>query len=128
MQSCPAVTLALATCLALAALIPAPARALTSGTTTCNIVFVQIPAKGPRLIVKCEAPAPGAGGAKIEYFAFHMGQDAERARLMLSMLMTAKAAGRPVRITYYTDDTTTNAWEMGCNPQDCRPIVWLDLL
>ena len=114
-------------CLAFPILGDTSAHALTSGSTTCNIQYVQLPAKGPRLLVKCEASAPGAGGAKIEYFAFHMGQDMERARLILSMLMTAKAAGRPVRITYYTDETTTNAWDMGCNPQDCRPIVWLEM-
>jgi hypothetical protein len=57
-----------------------------------------------------------------------MGQDLERAKLVLSMLMTAKVAGRPVRITYYVDDTSTSAWDMGCNPSDCRPMVRVDLI
>jgi hypothetical protein len=105
-----------------------PAQALVSGSTTCNIVFVSLPAKGPRLLVKCDALSPGANGAKIEYFAHHLGQDAERGRLVLSLLMTAKASGRPVRITYFTDDASSNAWDMGCNPVDCRPIVTVELL
>ena len=109
--------------------LPLPAaHALTAASSTCNIVLIEMPVKGPRLLVKCDAAAPGAGGAKIEYFAIHMGQDLERAKLVLSMLMTAKVAGRPVRITYYADDTSTNAWDMSCNPSDCRPMVRVDLL
>ena len=120
-------TIAPMVCIVLMLLAPQPARALTANTVTCNIAFISIPAKGPRLMVKCDAPAPGASGAKVEYFAFHMGQDPERSRLILSMLMTAKTAGRQVRIRYYTDDTSTNAWDMGCNPTDCRPILSIDL-
>ena len=113
---------------ALAALPLPAAQALTAASSTCNIVLIEMPVKGPRLLVKCDAAAPGAGGAKIEYFAIHMGQDLERAKLVLGMLMTAKVAGRPVRITYYADDTSTNAWDMSCNPSDCRPMVRVDLL
>jgi hypothetical protein len=48
-------------------------------------------------------------------------------KLILSVLITAKASNRPVRISYYSDDTSTNAWDMACNPSDCRPMLRVDL-
>jgi hypothetical protein len=111
-----------------AGLAPALAQGRTSASKVCNIVTVDLAVSGPRLMARCDSPATGAGGASIDYFAIHTGKEAERARLALSMLTAAKIAGRQVRIHYYSDDTTTNAWEMGCNPQDCRPIVRIELM
>ena len=36
--------------------------------------------------------------------------------------------GRQVRVHYFSDDTSPNAWDMACNPQDCRPILRLELM
>ena len=84
-------------------------------------------ADGQAPVVGCEAAGDGAGGAKIWYFALDMRRDPERVKLILSVLITAKAANRPVRVLYYSDDTSTNAWDMGCNPSDCRPMLRVDL-
>ena len=103
-----------------------PAHALTGAASNCNIVFLEVPVRGPRLLVKCDAAADAANGVKIWYFALDLTKDPERAKLVLSVLMTAKTANRPVRITYYSDDTSTTAWDMGCNPSDCRPMLRVD--
>jgi hypothetical protein len=108
-----------------AALPSSTAHSLTLASTVCSITFVEVPVVSPRLLVRCDAPA---AGTKIEYFALHLGKQLERAKLVLSVLMTAKAANRPVRIYYHSDDTSASAWDMGCNPSDCRPILAVGLL
>ena len=105
-----------------------PLAALTNASATCNIAFIEVPVSGPRLLVKCDAAAPGPGGARIEYFAVNLARETERAKLVLSVLMTAKVAARPVRMHYYLDDNSATGWDMGCNPADCRPILRVDLL
>jgi len=69
----------------------------------------------------------GSGGASIEYFGIHMGTQLERAKMALSLMTAAKVAGRQVKVHYFSDDSSTNQWNMSCNPKDCRPIVRLEL-
>jgi len=92
------------------------------------MTLLALEIRGNRLLVKCDAPATGADGVAVWYFAIHIGQNLERARLALGMLTAARIAGRQVRITYYSDETSNTGWDMGCDPKDCRPIVALELL
>ena len=109
------------------ALTTAPALALTPASKLCNIVLIDLAVPGDRLLIKCDSPAPGSGGASIEFYAIHMGKHLERAKMALSLMTAAKVAGRQVRVHYASDDTSTNQWEMSCNPKDCRPIHRLEL-
>ncbi len=108
------------------------ARALTEKSHTCNVVNIDLQMNGfptaNRLLVRCDAPASGTGGASIVFFAVNTGQDPERAKLALSMMESAKVAGRPLSIIYHSDATSTNAFGIACNPSDCRPIVRIVLL
>jgi hypothetical protein len=125
----PVLACALAGCVGLAIVPPSPALAETRGDFVCNINFIGIPGGGdPRLIWGCESPAPGAQGMKINWFAFHMGRNAERGQMILGLLVTAKNSGRPVRVHYLIDDTHPNAWDMNCHQNDCRPIIAIDLM
>jgi hypothetical protein len=113
--------------LALAFHEPQPAQAQTRARHTCDIGLIEIPIEGPRLIWNCEEKAPGPGGAEIRWFAVHLGQHPERGRMILSVLMTAKAAGRATRIHYHPDDTHPKGWDMHCGPSDCRPALAVEL-
>jgi hypothetical protein len=104
------------------------ANALTSKSHVCNIITVDVMVNLPRVLIKCDAAAPGAGGKSITYFAINRSAAPEAARMILSLATSAKIAGRSVLITYNTDETTSNEWGMGCNPDDCRPILKLGLL
>ena len=104
------------------------AQVRTPAAKICNIVTVELPMAGNRMMMKCDSPATGVGGASIEYFAVHLGTQLERAKLALSIMTTAKVAGRQVKVHYFSDDATTNQWDMACNPQDCRPIIRIELM
>ena len=109
------------------ALTSAPALALTPASKLCNIVVIDVSVTGDRLLIKCDSPAPGPGGASIEFYAIHMGKHLERAKMALSLMTAAKVAGRQVRVHYASDDASTTQWDMSCNPKDCRPIHRLQL-
>ena len=83
---------------------------------------------GNRLMMKCDLPATGVGGASIEYFTIHLGANWSAPSSPLSIMTTAKVAGRQVRVHYFSDDASTNQWDMSCNPQDCRPIIRIELM
>jgi hypothetical protein len=107
-------------------------RALTEKTHTCNVLSVDLQMNGGptanRLMVRCDAPATGVGGASIVFFAVNTGQDPERAKLALSLMESARVAGRPLAIVYHSDATSTTGFGIACNPADCRPIVRIVLL
>ena len=109
------------------AMTPTPSLALTPASKLCNIVVIDLAVPGDRLLIKCDSPAPGPGGASIEFFAIHMGKHLERAKMALSLMTAAKVAGRQVRVHYASDETSNNQWDMSCNPKDCRPIHRLQL-
>jgi hypothetical protein len=113
-------------------LLPQKAYALTLKSHVCNVTQVDLQMDGSstanRLLIRCDAPATGVGGASIVYFATNTSQNAERVKMALSMMTTAKVSGRQLRIKYFSDDTSTNAWGFGCNPSDCRPILAIELL
>jgi hypothetical protein len=117
----------LAAGLLLAGVSAAPAMAQKNVDHTCNIDFVRLPANGSRLAVNCNNAASGGSGATIRWFAFHIGQHPQRARMFLSVLLAAKAAGRQVRIHYVLDDKHPSGWDMFCDPADCRPIQAIDM-
>jgi hypothetical protein len=104
------------------------AQGRTPASKICNIVTIEVPMTGNRMMVKCDSPATGVGGSSIEYFAVNLGAQLERAKLALSIMTTAKVAGRQVKVHYFSDDTTPNQWDMACNPQDCRPIIRIELM
>ncbi|MET0554284.1 MAG: hypothetical protein ABW221_14675 [Vicinamibacteria bacterium] len=111
--------------MALALLAAPQASALTVKSHTCNLTGVELQVSTPndnRLLAICDAPATGSGGASVWYFALDTTANSNQARLTVSMLTAARVAGRPVTFYYYSDDSTTNNWGMGCNPNDCRPM------
>lgn len=106
-----------------------PAHALIENNKACTITYVEIDVQnnGNRLIIRCDSPAPGAGGASIVYFAVNMTKQLERAKMVLSMATAAKIAGRQLTIYYFSDDASTTSFDMACNPKDCRPITRIGL-
>lgn len=110
-------------------LVTTPAQALTAASKLCNISFIDMDVQnnGNRMLIRCDSPATGAGGASIAYFAVNTTKLLERAKMVLSIATAAKIAGRQVTIHYFSDDTTTNNWDMACNPTDCRPIARIQL-
>jgi|ERR1043165_3995418 hypothetical protein len=86
----------------------------------CVIAEIQLvvtSTAGPRVAVRCTAAAPGG----ISWFAYNMQANPDRAKMVLSLLSTAQAAGRNVAIAYESTDTSGNAW--GCLVADCRSIM-----
>jgi hypothetical protein len=111
--------------MALALLAAPPASALTVKSHSCNLTDVELMVSGPsenRLLMTCDAPATGSGGASIWYFALDTTANPEQARMAVSILTAARVAGRPVTVHYFSDDSSNNGWGMGCNPNDCRPM------
>ena len=84
------------------------AQGRTPATKICNIATIDLPMAGNRLMMKCDSPATGVGGASIEYFTIHLGAQLERAKLALSIMTAAKVAGRQVKVHYFSDDASTN--------------------
>lgn len=85
----------------------------------CVIAEVQLVVVSPigaRVAVRCAAPAPGG----ISWFAYEIQADPERAKMVLSILSTAKVAGRTVRIAY---ESTASGATWGCGAGNCRPIM-----
>ncbi len=108
---------------------PRASQALTMNTHTCSINRIDFDVSGgSRLLFSCTSAATGVGGASIWYFTVNSSTNLERAKMVLSVLTAAKVAGRQVMVHYYTDDSSTTQWGMGCNPADCRPLIRLQLM
>ncbi len=100
----------------------AAAAYVTWDCTVSQVQFVVTSTTGqPRVAVQCQAPA--AGG--IYWFAYRISDGPDLAKMILSMLSTAKVAGRTVRIGYESTNTSGGAW--GCNTGDCRIIMKLEM-
>lgn len=87
-----------------------------TGTLDCNIR--EIGAFSNRIHVRC-----WNGAGAIQYFATPT-SDAQKSARMLSLLLTASAAGKHVFVAY--SDTPDASY--GCQAGDCRPIIHLLLL
>jgi hypothetical protein len=99
------------------ALAPESPEALFTCTPLSIAVFSN------RIHVKCTAAAP-PGGA-IWYFAAPTGTDPKYANRVLSIMLTAKALGKNLLITY---DLAGSGSAYGCLFADCRPIQAIELL
>ncbi len=71
-----------------------------------------------RVHIKCTVADNG-----IQYFAAPTSNSKHAARV-LSLLLTAQAAGKQVSVLYDTADTSGAAY--GCELSDCRPILAVD--
>jgi hypothetical protein len=110
----------LAATIALATIAAAGTRAdaaFTRFDCTVDQVQLHVGANAQRVAVRCTAAAPGG----IYWFAYRFGDNPELAKMILSLLTTAKASGRGVIVAYESTDTSGNAW--GCQTNDCRTIL-----
>jgi hypothetical protein len=85
---------------------------------TCNPDFVGELIN--RVHVHCTSPAAGT----IYWFATPT-SDAKRAARVYSLMLTAIAAGKNVRIYY---DSTADGTAFGCSYSDCRPINYIEIV
>ena len=94
--------------------IPVSAQAANH---SCVIGRVQLETKSSvaRVAVRCKEPAPGG----ISWFAYRIEENTEVAKMVLSILITAKVAASRVVISYQPTDTSGKAW--GCQ-SNCRRI------
>jgi len=76
-----------------------------------------------RVHVRCSAAVPTTN---IVYFATPT-SDSKRAARIYSTLLTAIAAAKNVRVYYNAGDTTTGP-PFGCGSNDCRPILYLEII
>ncbi len=83
----------------------------------CNISEVGV--FDNRIHIKCYTGGPPSGD--IVYFAAPT-SDTQRAARLLSLMLTADAAGKRVYVAY---DTAASGVAFGCQVANCRPIQFL---
>ncbi len=85
---------------------------------TCNPDYVG--ELGSRVHVHCTTPATGG----IYWFATPT-SDSKRSARIFSLMLTAAAATKNVRVYY---DTNASGASFGCSFVDCRPILYIELI
>jgi len=89
----------------------------TQAVHDCNIADVAV--TPPRIQVHC-----WNGVGNIIFFATPTSNSAQSGRI-LSLLLTASAAGKRLKIHY---EPTADGSSFGCDVSNCRPIVWVFML
>jgi hypothetical protein len=83
-------------------------------------LIVSSPTAQPRIAALCSSTNAG-----IQWFAFRTSTSADSAKMLLSTLTAAKAAGRPVLFGYESTDTAGASW--GCDAATCRTIMKIEV-
>ena len=86
-----------------------------------QLVASSLISTGDRIAAKCESPAPGG----IYWFAYNITKEDETVKMVLSLLSTARVAGRSVLVSYESSDLSGDRW--GCQSNDCRIIKKLEM-
>lgn len=92
---------------------------LCPSLSTVQLIVTSTSGK-PRIAALCSS-----ANANIQWFAFRISDSADSAKMLLSTLTAAKAAGRPVLFGYESTNTSGDAW--GCDKVHCRIIMKIEV-